>query len=114
MEDPPKGVADGAVAWFCLKQKTSFKIVTTLLLSLVDDEKNTQKMHKVLWPFQRPCGCASAIWSASPNKAQPGLHAEPLSVTIVQLLAPYCPSMSAMVIDGGDTTNTIKKLLASD
>ena len=85
-------------------------MVTLLLVSQVDEEKNTQKIHEVHWPFRRPCGCAGAIWRTSPNRALPGLHEEPLNVAIGRLLAPYCPSTSAMVIDGGDTTNTIKKL----
>ena len=84
-------------------------MVTLLLVSLVDDEKNTQKIHEVRWPFRRPFGCAGAIWRASPDRARPGLHAEPLNVSIGRLFAPYCPGTSAMVIDGGDTTNTIKK-----
>ena len=37
---------------------------------------------------------------------------EPLDVAIGQLLAPYRPSASAMVINGSDTTRTQKKLLA--
>ena len=47
-----------------------------------------------------------------PDRARPGLHAEPLDVAIGQLLPPYCPSKSAIVIDGNDTTNTEQKLLA--
>ena len=89
-------------------------MVTLLLVSLVDDEKNTQKIHEVRWPFRRPCGCTGAIRRALPDRAQPELHEEPMNIAIGQLLAPYRPSTSAMVIDGGDTTNTInKKLLAS-
>jgi len=84
-------------------------MVTLLLVSLVDDEKNTQKINEVRWPFRRPCGCAGAIWRASPDRAQSGLHVEPLNVAIRRLFAPYRPGTSAMVIDGGDTTNTIKK-----
>ena len=49
---------------------------------------------------------------ALPDRSLPGLHAEPLDVTIRQLLASYCPGVSAMVIDNGDTTYTHKKLLA--
>ena len=44
----------------------------------------------------------------STDRARPGLQAEPLDVAIGQLLAPYCPGASAMVIDGSDTTNTHK------
>ena len=44
--------------------------------------------------------------------AQPGLHAKPLEAAIGQLLAPYRPGASAMVIDVSDTTSTHKKLLA--
>ena len=47
-----------------------------------------------------------------PNRAQPGLHAEPLDAAIGKLLAPYFPGVSAMVIDGSDTTNTHTKLVA--
>ena len=85
-------------------------MVTLLLVSLVDDKKSTQKIHEVRWPFRKPCGCAGAIRRASPDRAQPGLHGEPLNVAIGQLFAPYCPGMSAMVIDGGDTTNTKKNI----
>ena len=49
---------------------------------------------------------------ASPNRAQPGLHAEPLEVAIRQLLVLYCPDASAMVINGSNTTSTHKKLVA--
>ena len=49
---------------------------------------------------------------AWPDGAQPGLHAEPLDVTIGRLLAPYRLGASAMVIDGSDTTSTQEKLLA--
>ena len=45
----------------------------------------------------------------SPDRAQPGLHAEPLNIAIGQLFAPYCPGTSAMVIDSGNTENTIRK-----
>ena len=87
-------------------------MVTVLLLSPVDSEKI---IHEVRWPFRSPCGCAGVMQSALPDKARPGLHAEPLNVAIGQLLAPYFPSTSAMVIDGSNTTNTINKnLLASD
>ena len=49
----------------------------------------------------------------SPDRAQPGLHAEPLDLAIWQLLAPYCPGASAMVIAGSNTTTThTQKLLA--
>ena len=47
-----------------------------------------------------------------PDRAQPGLHMEPLDVAIGQLFAPYCPGASAMFINGSDTTNTHTKLLA--
>ena len=50
--------------------------------------------------------------NAFPNRAQPGLHAEPLNFAIGILLAPYCPGASAMVVDGSNTTSTHKKLLA--
>jgi hypothetical protein len=43
MGDPPEDVAKGAVAWFCLKRLTSFKMVIILLLSLVDDEKKYRR-----------------------------------------------------------------------
>ena len=49
-----------------------------------------------------------------PDRAQPELHAEPLDVAIGQLLTPYCPGVSATVIDGSDTANTAKKRLASN
>jgi hypothetical protein len=44
-----------------------------------------------------------------PDRAQPGLQAEPLNISIGQLFTPYCPGTSAMVIGGGNTTNTTKK-----
>ena len=50
-----------------------------------------KKMHEVWWPFWWPCGCAGEMQCASPDRAQPGLHAEPLDVTIGQVHAPYCP-----------------------
>ena len=45
----------------------------------------------------------------SPDGAQPGLHAEPLNVTIGRLLALYRLGVSAMVIDGSDTTSKQNK-----
>ena len=45
------------------------------------------------------------MWSATPNRAQTGLHGEPLDVAIGRLFAPYCPDASAMVIDGEKTQN---------
>ena len=42
----------------------------------------------------------------SPNRARPGLHAEPLNVTIRRLFTPYRPGVSAIVIASGNTTNT--------
>ncbi len=80
-------------------------MVLLLLYSLVDNEKNTLGLPAV----PMTCGCAVAIRRASPNRAQPGLPPEPLNVSIGQLLAPYRPGTSAMVIHGGVTTNTIKK-----
>ena len=52
------------------------------------------------------------MWRVLPNRSQPGLHTEPLDVTIGQLLAPYFLGASALVINGSDTTSTHKKLLA--
>ena len=49
------------------------------------------------------------MWRASPDRARPGLHVEPLDFAIGQLLAPYRPGASAMVIDGSDTTITHTK-----
>ena len=46
------------------------------------------------------------MWHTWPNRAQPGLHTEPLDVAIGRLLASYRPGASIMVIDGSDTTNT--------
>ena len=51
------------------------------------------------------------MWRTLPDRAQSGLHLDPLDVAIGQLLAPYCPGVSVMIINGGDTTNTQKKLL---
>ena len=78
-------------------------MVTILLYFLVDNEKNTQGSLAILMTMRMP----GAMRRASPNRAQPGLHAEPLNIAIGKLFAPYCPSTSTMVINGGDTTNTI-------
>ncbi len=43
-------------------------------------------------PFRRPCGCAGAIQTASPNAVCPGLLRKPQDAGIGQLLTPYCPS----------------------
>ena len=52
---------------------------------------------------------------ALPDRARPGLHAEPLNIAIGRLLTPYFPGTSTIIMDGGDTTNTTTtKLLASD
>ncbi len=53
---------------------------------------NDEQMHLRCSPFQRPCGCAGAIQTASPNAACPGLLWKSLDTGIGQLLAPYCPS----------------------
>ncbi len=55
----------------------------------IDDD---EWMHLRRGPFWRPCGCAGAIQTASPNAACPGLLWKPLDAGIGQLLAPYCPS----------------------
>ena len=78
-------------------------MVTILLLSLVDIEKNTRFAGHLDDHADALVRCG-----ASPDGAQPGLHAEPLDVAIGRLLSLYRPGASAMVIDGGDTTNTIK------
>ena len=44
-----------------------------------------------------------------PIEHNQGFTRKPLNVSIGQLFAHYCPGTSAMVIDGGNTTNTIKK-----
>ena len=49
---------------------------------------------------------------ASPNRSRPGLHAEPLDVTIGRLLAPYRLGVSAMVIEAATQQAHKKKLLA--
>ena len=76
-------------------------------MSLVNNEK---KYTRFAGNFDDHAD-AVAIRSASPNRAQLGLHTEPLNISIGQLFTPYRPGTSTMVIDGGDTTNTIKKLL---
>ncbi len=53
---------------------------------------NDKWMHLHCGPFQRPCGCAGAIQTASPDAACSGLLRKPLDAGIGQLLAPYCPS----------------------
>ncbi len=53
-----------------------------------DDEQ----MHLRRGPFWRPCGCAGAIQTASPNAACPGLLRKPLEAGIGRLLALYRPS----------------------
>ncbi len=52
---------------------------------------NDEQMHLRRGPFRRPCGCAGAIQTASPNAACPGLLRKPLDTGIGRLLAPYCP-----------------------
>ncbi len=60
---------------------------------MVDDKIDDDiKMHLCCGPFRRPCGCAGAIQTASPNAACPGLLRKPLDASIGQLLTPYCPS----------------------
>ncbi len=53
-----------------------------------DDER----MHLRRGPFQRSCGCAGAIQTASLDAACPGLLRKPLDAGIGWLLAPYRPS----------------------
>ncbi len=55
----------------------------------IDDD---EWMHLCRGLFRRPCGCAGAIQTASPNAAWPGLFQKPLDAGIGQLLALYCPS----------------------
>ncbi len=50
------------------------------------------KMHRRRGPFRRPCRCAGAIQTASPDAACPGLLQKPLDASIGWLLAPYCLS----------------------
>ncbi len=69
-------------------------MVILLLYSKVDNEKNTLGFPP--------------ISKTTPDRAQPGLHKEPIKVSIGPLFAPYCHGASAMVIDGSNTTNTIK------
>ncbi len=60
---------------------------------MVDDKINNDiKMHLRGGPFWRPCRCAGAIQTASPDAACPGLLRKPLDAGIGWLLAPYCPS----------------------
>ncbi len=60
---------------------------------MVNDKiDNDIKMHLRCSPFWRPCECAGAMQTASPNEACPGLLQKPLDTGIGQLLAPYCPS----------------------
>ena len=44
------------------------------------------------WTSSRHANIRHFQLSASPNRAQPWLHTEPLDVAIGRLLAPYCPS----------------------
>ncbi len=60
---------------------------------MVDDKIDDDiEMHFRCGSFQRPCRCARAIQTASPNTACPGLLWKPLDTGIGQLLAPYRPS----------------------
>ena len=59
-----------------------------VLVSLVDNEKNTQKIHKVCWPFRRPCGCAGAIRRASPDRAASRGATERLNRAIIRTVSP--------------------------
>jgi hypothetical protein len=54
------------------------------------------------WLFQLPWRSASAIRSASPNAACPGLLRKPLNASIGQLLTPYC--LAAARATGKQTT----------
>ncbi len=55
----------------------------------IDDD---ERMHLHRGLFWRPCGCAGAIQTASPNAACPGLLRKPLDASIGRLLTRYCPS----------------------
>ncbi len=63
-------------------------MVTVMLLSLVNNEKNTLGLQAIFMTMRmRRCNLYA------PNRAQPGLHAEPLNVSIGLLFAPYCPGV---------------------
>ena len=83
-------------------------MVTLLLLSLVNNEKNTLGLPAISMTMRMRL----AIRNVSPDRARPGLHAEPLDVVTGRLLAPYLPGASAIGIDGSNTTSTQKRLLA--
>jgi hypothetical protein len=55
----------------------------------IDDN---EQMHLHCGPFRRPCRCAGAIQTASPDAACPGLLRKPLDAGIGPLLALYRPS----------------------
>ncbi len=60
---------------------------------MVDDKINNYiEMHLRCGQFWRPCRCAEAIQTASPNAACPGLLQKPLDAGIGRLLVLYRPS----------------------
>jgi hypothetical protein len=64
-----------------------------LAMVIVDDKINDGiNIFLPRWLIRWPWQSTSAIQSASPNAACPGLLWKPLDAGIGQLLAPYCPS----------------------
>jgi hypothetical protein len=43
------------------------------------------------WRFRLPYGCGGTTRVASPVRAHPWLHLEPLDAAIGRVPAPYCP-----------------------
>ena len=41
-----------------------------------------QQMQANRWQFRLPCGCSGAMWGASPDRAHPGLHLDPLDAAM--------------------------------
>ena len=81
-------------------------------MCLVDNEK---KYTIFACNFEDHADAPLRFGAHCPIEHDQWLPAEPLNVSIGRLFAPYRSGTSAMVIDGGNTLNTIKKkLLASN
>jgi hypothetical protein len=75
-------------------------------MCLVNNEK---KYTRFAGNFKNHADAPLRFGAHRPIEHDQWLPAEPLNVSIGRLFAPYRPGTSTMVIDGGDTTNTIKK-----
>ena len=76
------------------------------IMCLVNNEK---KYTRFAGDFEDHADARVRFGAHRQIEHESGLPAEPLIVSIGRLFTPYRPGTSAMVIDGGGTTNTIKK-----